>query len=69
MQFASEIIVTKYNLSSTSQIERDDPHQTLSRHNWKGTLLAIWWTQERELYKTITEPPLILKQTQVIFEI
>lgn len=66
MQFASEIIITKYNLSSTSQIERD---QTLSRHNWKGTLLAIWWTQERELYKTITEPPLILKQTQVIFEI
>lgn len=26
MQFASEIIITKYNLSSTSQIERDDPH-------------------------------------------
>lgn len=54
MQFASEIIITKYNLSSTSQIERDDPHWTLSRHNWKGTLLAIWWTQERELYKKIT---------------
>ena len=54
MQFASEIIITKYNLSSTSQIERDDPHQTLSRNNWKGTLLAIWWTQERELYNQIT---------------